>query len=1095
MHSLLDVFRCSVVKLLHIIMKTPMSTESVSCSKLYKSSKGNIYVGKRKLSPKSSLLFSGDPKTLSRMKDQLQSSFIKIANSIQLNKIKLSKTSKYEISDTDEEPYEDSGDSYQPTTSCSSRGSSHISSPTFQVDDIRSNVRRQLFPTSGLSLLRTPSSEESESTDAGILSRMTRITPSPTCSMMIPNCPLEENTPTRSNMPSQLAIVTFKGQNVEVIINHTLHRGQYSCHLNCVKETLTGFLYENKTNSNDHVCSYFKSEGAYSNVGTIVRDKDERKAEFHVNKCFLSPDTLFGMESFFPHMKTNLTPLLVQQHINQEVGPKSCRIPTDKKSKYHFCMYCDQMRTSIGRHFVKCHAEEEEVKTIILLEKQSKARHEALTALRRKSDSVHNARSDPHNRISIRASKMVPVAKFVNCCNCGGLFAPNNYSRHNRICTERPANRQRVLPLARFNTENQQEDSDETTLNVNNLVKRLLASMENDEVGDVVRTDSTLLLYAKNKALQHMSEERQNANTRQQLRRGAKLLIQARLLDSEISEFSDCLDPTKYDTIIETVYLLSGLKIKTYELTTPTVIPHFRILLENCGTFLKSELLKKGLTMQDPQVQRTDAFLAVHNNDFKMKVSKTARINTVRNIIEKNKQLPLPCDVAALTDYIKAQASYSCNKLKQSGFNYAHWCKLGKSVMLHVLIFNRRRVGEISNIRLADYQKKSKLEKKQCAGLNNLEQLLANHFTRMLIMAKRSRPLPVLLDDEQIQYIDLFLSLRKQAGVKEENPYLFGAPLKSQHLSCSVALNEFSINCGAKHPIRLRSTALRKQIATVAQILILNDNEVQQLSDFMGHNIEVHRRHYRQNEEVTQITKLAKFFMLQSGRDLNKFKGKTLDELEVMLPAVSEINDVGDEVDEELFDDLNGQHIDTDLAKHHHENVQPEAEIRPHLDDDESNVSHDPEILLETGETEEAVSDMVDMLKTSIETQVTSLNTEKATTSGNRQTKIRRKKNCSTPDKSPQSRFPTTQEILVTLNNSPRRRKRTSKARWTVQEKEFVYQHFRTYLQYNDGVFPKMAFCQQFAQTYPNQIGHRPGNILYAYIRNVKLTLQTPPLI
>lgn len=249
------------------------------------------------------------------------------------------------------------------------------------------------------------------------------------------------------------------------------------------------------------------------------------------------------------------------------------------------------------------------------------------------------------------------------------------------------------------------------------------------------------------------------------------------------------------------------------------------------------------------------------------------------------------------------------------------------------------------------------------------------------------------------RYIDLFLSLRKQAGVKEENPYLFGAPLKSQHLSCSVALNEFSINCGAKHPIRLRSTALRKQIATVAQILILNDNEVQQLSDFMGHNIEVHRRHYRQNEEVTQITKLAKFFMLQSGRDLNKFKGKTLDELEVMLPAVSEINDVGDEVDEELFDDLNGQHIDTDLAKHHHENVQPEAEIRPHLDDDESNVSHDPEILLETGETEEAVSDMVDMLKTSIETQVTSLNTEKATTSGNRQTKIRRKKNCSTPGK------------------------------------------------------------------------------------------------
>ena len=65
-------------------------------------------------------------------------------------------------------------------------------------------------------------------------------------------------------------------------------------------------------------------------------------------------------------------------------------------------------------------------------------------------------------------------------------------------------------------------------------------------------------------------------------------------------------------------------------------------------------------------------------------------------------------------------------------------------------------------------------------------------------------------------------------------------------------------------PQLIRSTKLRKHVVTVAQILVLNGDELGHLSNHLGHSEAVHIDFYRQQElviEKTHITIKGKLLM------------------------------------------------------------------------------------------------------------------------------------------------------------------------------------------------------------------------------------------
>lgn len=91
----------------------------------------------------------------------------------------------------------------------------------------------------------------------------------------------------------------------------------------------------------------------------------------------------------------------------------------------------------------------------------------------------------------------------------------------------------------------------------------------------------------------------------------------------------------------------------------------------------------------------------------------------------------------------------------------------------------------------------------------------------------------------------------------------------------------YASQCGAKHPEHLRSTQLRKHVATLSQVLNLKNNELDQVGDFLGHDIRVHCDFYRLPIPTTQLAKISKLLLSMERGHLSSMQGKSLDDIEI----------------------------------------------------------------------------------------------------------------------------------------------------------------------------------------------------------------------
>lgn len=135
----------------------------------------------------------------------------------------------------------------------------------------------------------------------------------------------------------------------------------------------------------------------------------------------------------------------------------------------------------------------------------------------------------------------------------------------------------------------------------------------------------------------------------------------------------------------------------------------------------------------------------------------------------------------------------------------------------------------------------------------------------------------VILTSDMTDNLSLLVSKRKECGVSENNMYLFAIPCSDGHYRGQFG--QFADACGAEHPQNLRSTNLRKQIATISQVMNLKDNELDQLADFLGHDIRVHREYYRLPQSTIQLAKISKLLMAMEKGTVKDIQGKTLDEI------------------------------------------------------------------------------------------------------------------------------------------------------------------------------------------------------------------------
>lgn len=105
-------------------------------------------------------------------------------------------------------------------------------------------------------------------------------------------------------------------------------------------------------------------------------------------------------------------------------------------------------------------------------------------------------------------------------------------------------------------------------------------------------------------------------------------------------------------------------------------------------------------------------------------------------------------------------------------------------------------------------------------------------------------------------------------------------------------MHQYAKACGAKNPDALTSTRLRKHLATLS----MNDGDIEQLSSFMGHTVNVHKNSYRLSDDVFQTAKISKLLVLMESGQAGNFKGQVLDDIEINL-------------EEDLLEDSNSEGV------------------------------------------------------------------------------------------------------------------------------------------------------------------------------------------
>jgi hypothetical protein len=131
-------------------------------------------------------------------------------------------------------------------------------------------------------------------------------------------------------------------------------------------------------------------------------------------------------------------------------------------------------------------------------------------------------------------------------------------------------------------------------------------------------------------------------------------------------------------------------------------------------------------------------------------------------------------------------------------------------------------------------------------ALTESEKVLIKHYKRVVTGGRGSRAVVILFPQSIQNYINRIIEIRNSTQiVPDNNGYLFAYPDTAHWARGDVALRKFAKQANLEYPNEITSNKLRKQIATVMQILSLNKEESEQFARFMGHTEKTHNEFYK----------------------------------------------------------------------------------------------------------------------------------------------------------------------------------------------------------------------------------------------------------
>lgn len=551
-----------------------------------------------------------------------------------------------------------------------------------------------------------------------------------------------------------------------------------------------------------------------------------------------------------------------------------------KYDKKYYCLFCEAPYHRLPRHLIAKHSDEDEVKRY--KDAKEPERGILLMKMRNLGNHQHNTRvfRDGHGTIEVvyrsSSGKGASADAYVPCQHCFGWFGRDELWKHVGRC---PLNVDKKKKSRHITMGELLKPAPQ---GINQQLQKIFSTLHNDDVSVIIKNDPLICMYGERLALKHGYDTSRFTYVRSRLREIARLLVEMRKLEPSIIRLSDAVKPKHFGTVLQAARIMAEYNVETNLFQKPSLALKVGTTFTATIDILLAKAIEDGNQTNQQECQDLKKLMD-------LRWSSEFTNNAHRSNVEKKKNVinlvPLTEDLKKLSDYLKDEINQRITELKSSPMNFNYFMQLQKALLALVILFNRRRSGEVSRMRLDDYSKcttGSQVLSGNDLELSKLESQFVDSFTRVEMTGKKGRTVAVLLTGQMKEALDLLVSSRKVMGIPETNLYVFCIGHGSDnYLRGWDVLRHFSSICGAKRPEAIRSTRLRKHIATMTQIMNLREHELDVLADFMGHNIRVHREVYRMSSDVMQIAKVSKFLLAAEKGELNKYKGKHLDEIPI----------------------------------------------------------------------------------------------------------------------------------------------------------------------------------------------------------------------
>ena len=548
--------------------------------------------------------------------------------------------------------------------------------------------------------------------------------------------------------------------------------------------------------------------------------------------------------------------------------------------KKQYCLFCCKPYSKMARHLEHVHKNEIEVAQACMHPKGSKERRTRLNHLRNRGNFAHNAEVLKTGKGELvtkqRPAEQSQGKDYMHCAYCQGCFKSKLMWRHWRICKLKPGTtkpgKTRVQSLCAY--------MEPARPKVCKMLEQLINNMHQDEISQAVRNDKCIIRMGEYMLNKSGPDRKRHEHVRQKLRELGRLLIAAKKVSpKEITQIEDLIDPKHYRVTVKAVQVACGYDSETENFKTK----HLALKLGHSLSKISQLVESQGRIDECKDVvEKALSFQKVHATRWNELIS-----STVLRKIEQEKWntptiLPFTQDVQALNSYLDLQQQKYIQCLTAEP-NALNWSSLARVSLAQVIIFNRRREGEVSSMPLTAYLSRDTSDPHEDVdwALTEVEKHLCRHFSRIETRGKKGRKVPILLTPKMLSALELLVEKREECGVLKDNEYMFARPSYMSHYRGSDCIRIFAKACGVKNCSALTSTRLRKHIATLSTVLNMNETEMDQLATFMGHDLRIHRQYYRLPEATLQLAKISKVLMaLEQGR-LGEFKGRNLDQIEI----------------------------------------------------------------------------------------------------------------------------------------------------------------------------------------------------------------------